>query len=166
MSLSVRFGAAVAGLVLGGIVGCGQAPHPAAPAKKPPSQASQQWANLSNGFIEDYLRAQPFFAALAGRHEFDGQLPDLSSHGIKREIARLHDARTQIGAVDPSKLEPREQFDREYLLSVIDKDLFWLEKARFPFTNPYWYLANLDPDVYVSRNYAPAEVRMKASRRW
>jgi uncharacterized protein (DUF885 family) len=162
MSLPVRFCAVVAGLALVGMVGCGQAPQPAAPAKKPPSQASQQWTNLSNGFIEDYLRAQPFFAAQAGRHEFDGQLPDLSSHGIKREIARLHDARTQIGAVDPAKLEPREQFDREYLLSVIDRDLFWLEKARFPFTNPYWYLGNVDPDLYVSRNYAPLEVRMKA----
>ena len=161
-SLSLRFCAAVAGLALVGMVGCGQAPQPAAPAKKPASQASQQWTNLSNGFIEDYLRAQPFFAAQAGRHEFDGQLPDLSSHGIKREIARLHDARTQIGAVDPSKLEPRERFDREYLLSVIDRDLFWLEKARFPFTNPYWYLGNVDPDLYVSRNYAPLEVRMKA----
>jgi uncharacterized protein (DUF885 family) len=161
-SLSVRFCAVVAGLALVGMVGCGQAPQPAAPAKKPLSQASQQWMNLSNGFIEDYLRAQPFFAAQAGRHEFDGQLPDLSSHGIKREIARLHDARTQIGAVDPAKLEPRERFDREYLLSVIDRDLFWLEKARFPFTNPYWYLGNVDPDLYVSRNYAPLEVRMKA----
>jgi Bacterial protein of unknown function (DUF885) len=162
MSLSVRFSAVMAGLVLVGMAGCGQAPQPSAPAKKPPSQASQQWTNVSNGFIEDYLRAQPFFAALAGRHEFDGQLPDLSSHGIKREIARLHDARTQIGAVDPATLEPRERFDREYLLSVIDKDLFWIEKARFPFTNPYWYLGNLDPDLYVSRNYAPAEVRLKA----
>lgn len=161
-SLSVRFCAAVAGLALAGMVGCGQAPQPAAPAKKPPSQASQQWTNLSNGFIEDYLRAQPFFAAQSGRHEFDGQLPDLSSHGIKREIARLHDARTQIGAVDPASLEPRERFDREYLLSVIDRDLFWLEKSRFPFTNPYWYLGNVDPDLYVSRNYAPLEQRMKA----
>jgi len=161
-SLSVRFCPVAAGLALVGMVGGGQAPQPAAPAKKPASQASQQWTNLSNGFIEDYLRAQPFFAAQAGRHEFDGQLPDLSSHGIKREIARLHDARTQIGAVDPSKLEPRERFDREYLLSVIDRDLFWLEKARFPFTNPYWYLGNVDPDLYVSRNYAPLEVRMKA----
>jgi uncharacterized protein (DUF885 family) len=152
----------MAGLLLVGMVGCGQAPQPSAPVKKPPSQASQQWMNLSNGFVEDYLRAQPFFAAQSGRHEFDGQLPDLSSHGLKREIARLHDARTQLGAVDPTKLEPRERFDREYLLKVVDKDLFWLEKARMPFTNPYWYLSNLDPDLYVSRNYAAVEVRMKA----
>jgi uncharacterized protein (DUF885 family) len=144
------------------VVACGQAPHSTAPVKKPPSQASQQWSNIANGFIEDYLRAQPFFAAQSGRHEFDGQLPDFSSHGIKREISRLHDAREQIAAVDPAPLEANERFDREYLLSVIDKDLFWLEKAKYPSSNPYWYLTNVDPDMYVSRNYAPLDVRLKA----
>jgi hypothetical protein len=162
MSLSCKIIKVVAGGLLVGLVGCGQSPQPSAPTQKPPSQASQQWSTTANGFIEDYLRAQPFFAAQSGRHEFDGQLPDLSAHGIKREIARLHDAHTQIAAVDPAPLEPRERFDREYLLSVIDRDLFWLEKARYPFSNPYFYLTNLDPDMYLSRNYAPLDVRMKA----
>jgi len=162
MSLACKIIKVVAGVLLVGLAGCGQSPQPSAPAKKAPSQASQQWSSIANGFIEDYLQAQPFFAAQSGRHEFDGQLPDLSPHGIKREIARLHDARTQIAAVDPAPLEPRERFDREYLLSVIDKDLFWLEKARYPFSNPYFYLNNIDPDMYLSRNYAPLDVRMKA----
>jgi uncharacterized protein (DUF885 family) len=166
MSLSFRLSAAAAWVLLIGVTGCNQAPQSSAPVKKPPSQASQQWANIANGFIEDYLRAQPFFAAQSGRHEFDGQLPDFSSHGIKREISRLHDARNQISAVDAATLEPRERFDREYLLSVIDKDLFWLEKARYPFSNPYWYIANIDPDMYLSRNYAPLDVRMKAYIRY
>jgi hypothetical protein len=59
-------------------------------------------------------------------------------------------------------LEPNERFDREYLLSVVDRDLFWIEKARYPYSNPYWYLGNLDPDMFLSRNYAPLDVRMKA----
>ncbi len=108
------------------------------------------------------MRAQPFFAAQQGRHEFDGQLPDVSSHGLKREIARLHDARNQIAAVDPAPLEPRERFDREYLLAVIDKDLFSLEKTKFPFTNPAWYIGNIDPDMYLSRSYASLDTRLKA----
>ncbi len=153
---------AAAGMLLAGMGGCNQASQPIAPANKPPSQASVQWANTANGFIEDYLRAQPAFAAQSGRHEFDGQLPDLSAHGLKREIARLHDARQTIAGVDPAPLEPRERFDREYLLSVVDRDLFWLEQARFPFTNPAWYITNIDPDMYLNRNYAPLEVRMKA----
>ncbi len=162
MILMNRWSAVAAGLGLAGMVGCSQSPQSTAPVAKPPSQASQQWATTANGFIEDYFRAQPFFAAQQGRHEFDGQLPDLSAHGIKREIARLHDARDQLSAVDPAPLEPRERFDRQYLLSVVNRDLFWLEKAHYPSVNPYWYLNNIDPDMYLHRNYAALDVRMKA----
>ena len=165
MSLSFRMGVA-AGLCACVLAGCNQAPQTATPTVKPPSAASQQWSKISNSFIEDYFRAQPFFAAQQGRHEFDGQLPDLSAHGIKREIARLHDARDQLTAVDPGALEPQERFDREYLLAVVDRDLFYYEKAKYPFTNPYFYIGgypvSIDPDMYLSRNYAPLDVRLKA----
>jgi uncharacterized protein (DUF885 family) len=158
---SLKVGAALSGLVFLGLTGCGQQP-PAAGAPKGPSPASQQWDKLTAGFIQSYFDAQPFFAAQSGRHEYDGQLPDLSNHGIRREIARLHDQRDQISAVDPQTLQPRERFDREYLLAVVDRDLFWTEKAKFPFTNPNWYIDKLDPDMYLNRNYAPLDVRMKA----
>jgi len=161
MSSLLKVSAALSGLLLLSVAGCGQAP-PSAPAAKALSPASQQWAEITKGFINDYLNAQPFFAAQAGRHEYDGQLPELSDHGIKREIARLHDEQAQIQAVDPSTLQPNERFDREYLLNVTNRDLFWLEQARYPYSNPYWYLDNIDPDMYLSRNYAPLDVRMKA----
>jgi uncharacterized protein (DUF885 family) len=158
---SLKVGAALSGLVFLGLTGCGQQP-PAAGAPKGPSPASQQWDKLTASFIQSYFDAQPFFAAQSGRHEYDGQLPDLSNHGIRREIARLHDQRDQIAAVDPQTLQPRERFDREYLLAVVDRDLFWTEKAKFPFTNPNWYIDKLDPDMYLNRNYAPLDVRLKA----
>jgi hypothetical protein len=160
MLRSRNVGAAVAAFLSLILTACNQAPAPAAP--KGPSAASQQWQKTANSFIEDYLTNQPVFAALVGRHEYDGKLPDLSGHGIKREIARLHDQQQQLTAVDASKLTPREQFDRAYLLAVVDKDLFWLEKSGFPFSNPAWYLGQIDPDLYLSRNYAPLDVRMKA----
>ena len=59
-------------------------------------------------------------------------------------------------------MEPRERFDRDYLLAVVDRDLFWLEKAKFPSSNPAWYIEKIDPDMYLNRNYAPLDVRMKA----
>src|SRR5271168_702841 len=157
---SLKVGAALSGVLFLGLTGCNQSPPPSAP--KGPSVASQAWNRLTAGFIDSYLQARPAFAAQSGRHEFDGQLPDLSDHGIRREVARLHDVRDQIAAVDPLTLEPRERFDREYLLAVADKDLFWIEKTKFPFTNPAWYIDKIDPDMYLNRNYAPLDVRMKA----
>jgi Bacterial protein of unknown function (DUF885) len=153
--------AAFSGVLLFVVAGCGQSAPPP-PKSKGPAPANPVWLKLSNAFIEDYMQAQPAFAAQSGRHEFDGQLADVSAHGIKREIARLHDQRDQIAGVDPKLLAPRERFDRDYLLAVVDKDLFWIEKTRFPFSNPAWYLGQIDPEVYLSRNYAPLDVRMKA----
>jgi uncharacterized protein (DUF885 family) len=158
---SLKVGAALSGVLFLGLTACNQSPPPSA-ARKGPSLASQQWDKLTTGFIQSYLNARPSFGAQSGRHEFDGQLPDWSNHGIRREIARLHDQRDQVAAVDPKTLEPRERFDREYLLAVVDKDLFWMEKAKFPFSNPNWYLDQIDPDMYLNRNYASLEVRMKA----
>ncbi len=37
-----------------------------------------------------------------------------------------------------------------------------MEKAKFPFSNPSWYIEIIDPDMYLSRNYAPLDVRLKA----
>jgi len=162
MSLSNRVRLAGAAAVLMCAAGCNQGTPSKAPAPRPPSQASQQWKQTADGFVQSYFAAQPFFAAQQGKHEYDGKLPDVSAHGIKREIARLHDERDQLNAVDPSQLEPQERFDRAYLLNVADRDLFYLEKTHFPFTNPYWYLGDIDPDMYLSRNYAPLDVRMKA----
>src|SRR3984957_6063152 len=162
MYLSSKVGLAGAAAVLLCATGCNQAPQSKTPAPRPLSQASQQWKQTADGFVQSYFAAQPSYAAHQGKHEYDGQLPDVSAHGIKREIARLHDERDQLNAVDPSQLEPQERFDRAYLLNVVDRDLFYLEKAHFAATNPYFYLGNIDPDMYLSRNYAPLNVRMKA----
>src|ERR1700688_1876239 len=158
---SLKVGAALSGVFFLGLTACNQSP-PASAAPKGPSLASQGWNKITAGFIQSYFAARPFFAAQSGRHEFDGQLSDLSNHGLRREIARLHDERNQIAGVDPKTLEPRERFDREYLLAVVDKDLFWLEKAKFPFSNPGWYIDSIDPDMYLNRDYAALDVRMKA----
>ena len=158
---SLKVGAALAGILSLGLTGCGQKP-PSSAAPKGPSLASQEWNKVTSAFMQSYFDSRPFFAAQSGRHEYDGQLPDVSNHGLRREVARLHDERNHIAAVDPKTLEPRERFDRDYLLAVVDRDLFWLEKAKFPFSNPAWYIAIIDPDMYLNRNYAPLDVRMKA----
>ncbi len=63
----------------------------------------------------------------------------------------------RLPRVDPATLEPRERFDREYLLAVVDRDLFWIEKTKFPFSNPAWYIGQhrsghvLEPQLCAAR---------------
>ena len=119
------------------------------------------WPAYAAGFVEEYLKSQPFFAVQAGRHEYDGQMPDYSAAGIAAQVARLKDWRARAAAFDAAALNADEHFEREHLLSVIDSDLYWLERSRAPFTNPVWYVDRLDPDVYLSREYAPLPQRLQ-----
>ncbi len=124
--------------------------------------ANNQWDKYVEGFLNDYLAANPTFAVYQGKHEFDGKLPDWSEDGLKREIARLHSERDRAAAFKDEQLDERQRFERDYLIAQIDKDLFWREIADQPHTNPYFYSDAIDPDVYVSREYAPLETRIKS----
>ena len=134
-----------------------------APAPKPvaPAAAPDRWPGFAANFIESYFRANPFFAVQAGRHEFDGQMSDWSAAGLATEAARLHAVRTEAQAFDTAALTDSERLEREIVLTVIDGNLFRLERAQSPFTNPAWYLEQIDPDVYLNRDYAPLATRMR-----
>src|SRR6266545_2449397 len=116
---------------------------------------SRAWDSYQNGFLEAYFVAHPDFAVRAGRHEFDGKLPDWSAEGLAKEIKRLHAEKDRVAGFAESALDERQRFEREYVASVIDADIFWLESAEWPFRCPQFYADAIDPDVYVSREYAP-----------
>ena len=124
--------------------------------------ANNQWDNYVEGFLNDYFNANPQFAVYSGKHEFDGKLSDWSEDGLKKENARLHSEREKAAVFKDDQLDERQRFERDYLISQIDKDLFWRETADQPHTNPTFYADSIDPDVYVSRNYAPLETRIKS----
>lgn len=126
------------------------------------SPGSGQWDRFVDGFINAYFVAHPHVAVKAGRHEYDGKLPDWSRAALQREVARLRSERERALAFDPAALDERRRFEREYLMAAIDGDLFWLDSAGWPYRNPYFYEDALDPNVYVTRPYAPLAKRMQA----
>jgi uncharacterized protein (DUF885 family) len=141
---------------------CSRTSEPAATTTAP----AAQWPAIRDEIVEGYLKAHPNFAVVQGRHEYDGQLPDWSAAGIATEIKRLHAAKDRLTGVSDSALDEPARFERDILIARMDRDLFWLETAEAPFTNPSFYLDwmvdNLDPSPYLTRTYAPLDVRMRA----
>src|SRR5688572_14097487 len=120
------------------------------------------WDRFTRSFLEGYFERHPTFAAGAGRHEFDGRLPDWSPEGIQDEIGWLKAERQRAEeGFDPATLDERRCFEREALIATIDSELFWLEAAEHPWRNPLFYAGPLDPNLYLSREYAPLERRMR-----
>ena len=122
----------------------------------------ESWEAHVSSFMEGYFNANPNFAVTAGRHEFDGKLPDWSPAGIKKTIDWLHEQKDRLAEYKNRDLEEAQRFERDYLESVVNADLFWLETAEWPQKNPYYYAGAVDPDVYVARPYAPLERRLRA----
>src|SRR5689334_17093893 len=166
MTIGTHSGRQVAALVLltvlAAAAGCGRQPAPVAAPPAPDRTATGRaaWKDFAGAFIEAYFKLHPFFAAQAGRHEFDGQMSDWSAAAFKNEVAWLRQERAEIEKVDPQPLEPAQRLDREYVLTVLDSDLFWIEQAQAPYNNPAWYLGRMDPELYLNRNYAPLEKRL------
>src|SRR6266567_779313 len=123
---------------------------------------SKNWDSYVNEFLEAYFSAHPDFAVRAGRHEFDGKLPNWSSEGIAAEIKRLHGQKDRLQGFKNSALNEGQRFERDYIGALVDSDLFWLESAEWPLRCPQFYADAIDPDVYVSRPYASLDRRMQA----
>jgi len=128
------------------------------------------WNTFVNDYIEAFFVAHPAFAVVQGRHEFDGQLPDWSREGIAAEIARLKAQRAAALAYTDADLSKEQQYQRDYLVSAIDGQLFWLDDAEWPFRSPDFYFSwltdSLDPSPYITLTYAPPAERMKSFIRY
>jgi hypothetical protein len=131
-------------------------------AAKIPKTPLSVWDIFAGQFIESYFSTHPLFAANAGRHEFDGKLPDWSPAGLSKQKQWLESERQMAVQYPDSALKESERFEQQYLLAVINTDLFWLQSAQAPYKNPLFYSQSLDPNLYVSRSYAPINQRLRA----
>ena len=132
--------------------GCKQTPSPTAPTATPPAATtpandSAALSSAVDAFIQGAFERNPVFAANAGKHEFDGKLPDYSPEGLKSTIAWLHAQRDKFAGFADDKLDETGRFQRDYVLAVIDGQLFWLEDSGFAYSNPAFYTGDLSPSM-------------------
>ena len=126
--------------------------------------SAKDWPGFVNGFIDASFKASPGFAVGQGRHEYDGQIADLSQGAIEREVARLKAAIGAAQAYGNDQLNPAQRLERDYLIGVAKGQLFWIDPAGADqlHTNPAAYSGAVDPSVYVTVPYAPPAQRLKA----
>jgi hypothetical protein len=144
------------------LAGCSREPEsrPAA-STAPVEKTVAGWSDFVDAFIEARFKADPYFAVQAGRHEFDGKMPDWSRAAFDSEVADLRRFQGDLAKYEPATLTLDQRFEREYLKWVADAELFWLVSAEAPYRNPAWYLEKLDPSMYLTREYAPLPKRLE-----
>jgi len=141
--------------------GCSRQPEPAAPATAPAKAEDAGWSAFASGFIESRMKADPYFAVGSGRHEFDGQMPDWSRAAFDADATQLRASLAAAEKFDATTLSAAERLERDYVIWVIETQLYWQTNAEQPFRNPAWYLDRLDPQMYLTRDYAPLPKRLE-----
>ena len=90
---------------------------PARAADAPSGDAA--WDAGVARFIEGHFAANPVTAVYAGRHDFDGRLPDLSEAALRGDVARIEAERARLLAIDAIQLSEARQRERVYLPLVV-----------------------------------------------
>jgi hypothetical protein len=99
----------------------------------------------------------PVVREMAGRHEYDGRVQDLSPDGVRRGLDALHRARRAAG--------PLESAHDERHLTVFEESLrVQYGELELHRRDPYQHLSNLELACY-DREYAPGRERAKARAR-
>jgi uncharacterized protein (DUF885 family) len=129
-------------------------------AAAPTVDAKQPWAEFAATTIDEYYRRNPQSAVNEGLHQYDGQMSDLSMAALEEYASWVDSVLAE--AASYTNLEGVEAFERDYMSTSLNGSLFWLRDAEYPQKNPLFYLGSIGVSVYVDREYAPLDQRMRA----
>jgi uncharacterized protein (DUF885 family) len=117
---------------------------------------------VAEEYIKGYFAARPLQGTALGLHEYDGKITDYSRLALDAELSRLRRFDDRLAKFDPTKLSPRQSFDLRILQAAIKNELFQMQDMSIFERNPMIYARAADVNVYVQRNFAPLEDRVRS----
>ena len=126
------------------------------------SDANSDFETISQSFINEYLQMNPEGAVYLGLHEYDGKTSDYSLNGFMKQADWLKTYRLKLEAINPSDLNSKNYFDYRLLANEINKQIYGLEDRDFFRKNPMTYAGAIDVNIYISRDFAPIEERVRS----
>jgi uncharacterized protein (DUF885 family) len=121
-----------------------------------------EYEAVAEEYIKGYLGAHPLEGTALGFHEYDGKITDYSRLALDAELSRLRRFDDRLSKFDPGKLSPRQSIDLRILQAAVKKDLFEMQDMLVFERNPMVYARAADVNVYIKRNFAPLEDRVRS----
>ena len=124
--------------------------------------ADADYEAVAEEYIKGYLAARPLQGTALGLHEYDGKITDYSRLALDAELSRLRRFDDRLNKFDPTKLSPRQSIDLRILQTAVKKELFQMQDLSVFERNPMVYAGAADVNVYVQRNFAPLDDRVRS----
>jgi uncharacterized protein (DUF885 family) len=121
-----------------------------------------EYEAVAEEYIKGYFAARPLEGTALGLHEYDGKITDYSRLALDAELSRLRRFDDRLTKFDASKLSPRQSLDLRILQAAIRNELFRMQDMSIFERNPMVYARAADVNVYVQRNFAPIEDRVRS----
>jgi uncharacterized protein (DUF885 family) len=121
-----------------------------------------EYEAVAEEYIKTYLAAHPLQGTALGLHEYDGKISDYSRLALDAELNRLQRFDDRLSKFDPAKLSPRQSIDLRILQAAVKRDLFEMQDMSVFERNPMVYARAGDVNVYIKRNFAPLEDRVRS----
>jgi uncharacterized protein (DUF885 family) len=124
--------------------------------------ADSEYEAVAEEFIKGYFAARPLLGTSMGLHEYDGKIADCSRLALDAELVRLKRFDDRLQKFDLDKLSQRQSIDLRILQAAIHKEIFLREDMSAFERNPIVYASAIDLNVYIKRNFAPLEDRVRS----
>ncbi len=121
-----------------------------------------EYEAVAEEYVKTYLAAHPLQGTALGFHEYDGKINDYSRLALDAELSRLRRFDDRLAKFDPAKLSPRQSIDLRILQVAVKRELFEMQDMSVFERNPMVYARAGDVNVYIKRNFAPLEDRVRS----
>ena len=143
------------------ISGCRSAREDAVQEATVASASDREFQKVAEEFLAGYLQWRPAQGVALGLHEYDGRTTDYSRASLDAELARLEGFERRLAAMETASMSPRTFYDFRILRAAIAREVFRFEEREVFTRNPMTYAGALNVLIYVKRDFAPFEQRVK-----
>lgn len=141
------------------VAGCSQ-PSPGPRATAPHEDVA--FNRLAEEYIAGYLSWRPQTGTALGFHEHDGRVTDYRQASLNAELARLKSVDQRLASLSANRLSRQASYDYRILRSAIQREIFGFEQMQSYSQNPMTYAGALDVNIYIKRDFAPLEDRVRS----
>lgn len=124
--------------------------------------ADAAFQKLSDDYLTGYLAWRPAQGVALGYHQYDGKVTDMGKESLGKELGRLKDFDQKLSAMDTTSLSAKSFYDFRILRSAINNEIFNFEDMGTYDKNPMTYAEAVDISIYIKRDFAPIEDRIKS----
>ena len=127
-----------------------------------PGGEDSRFEAFAQKYVQELIDRDPEAATRLGEHRNDHRLNDYSAKGVERDLQAARAGLKELARIDVKKLSAENAVDSRILRNRLESQVYELETLKGWQWNPLQYNVGSALYALISREFAPAEQRLKS----